>query len=89
MTSNSKTRSDAFYRERVLRSRQMTDEECMVEGIRLFEAEQARVRAEFFNRLQETSAVELPKAVRRHFHLPIEQERGPDFYERLRCLPMP
>lgn len=81
--------ADAIYRERVLRARQMTGEERMMEGVRLFEAEQEAVRAGVSESMPDASEAELTEAVRRHFHLAREQERGPDFYEKLRYLPVP
>jgi hypothetical protein len=89
MTSDSKVQGDALHRERFLRARQMTGEERMMEGVRLFEAEQGAVRKALSNTMPDASDAELTKAVRRHFHLAREQERGPDFYEKLRYLPVP
>lgn len=80
---------DAIYRERVLRARKMTGEERMAEGVRMFEAEQDVVRAEFSGTMPDASDAQLTEAVRRHFQLAREQERGPDFHERLRYLPVP
>ena len=81
--------SDAVYRERVLRARKMTPEERMIEGVRLFESEQEAVWAGFSKTMPDASDAELVETVRRHFRLAREQERGPDFYEKLRYLPVP
>ncbi len=81
--------ADAIYRERVLRAREMTPEERMIEGVRMFEIEQEAVRAEFSKTMPGASDAELAEAVRHHFHLAREQERGPDFYEKLHYLPVP
>jgi hypothetical protein len=89
MTADSEAQDDPIYRARILRSRQMTGEERMLEGVRLFEAEQESVRVGFAKTMPDASDAELTEAVRRHFHLAREQERGPDFYEKLRYLPVP
>lgn len=81
--------ADAIYRARVLRARKMTPEERMIEGVRMFEVEQETVRAGFSKTMPDASDAELGEAVRCHFHLVREQERGPDFYEKLRYLPVP
>lgn len=81
--------ADAPCRERFLHARQMTGEERMMEGLRLFEAEQADVRAGISKLMPDASDAELTEAVRHHFRLAREQERGPDFYEKMRYLPVP
>lgn len=89
MTSDSNAQADAHHRERVLRARQMTPEERVLEGVRMFEAEQNAVRAAFSKTMPDASDAELTEAVRRHFRLAREQERGPDFFEKLRYLSVP
>ena len=81
--------ADALYWERVARARRMTPEERMMEGVRLFEVEQQVVRAKLAKTMPGASEADLDAAVRRHFSLIREQERGPDFYEKLRYLPVP
>lgn len=89
MNPEFKPLADAIYRERVLRARNMTPEERIIEGVRMFETEQEAVRAAFSKTMPDASDAELTEAARRHFHLAREQERGPDFYEKLRYLPVP
>ena len=89
MNSENQSSEDALYRERVLHARRMTPEERMMEGVRLFEVEQAAVRTEFAKTMPGASAAELTEAVRQHFRRIREEERGPDFYEKLRYLPVP
>ena len=89
MANEFQSLADELYRERVLRARQMTPGERMMEGVRLFEVEQEAVRAEFVKTMPGASEAELTEAVRRHFRRIREEERGPDFYEKLRYLPVP
>lgn len=89
MNSDPQPTVDAIYRERVLRARQMTGEERMMEALRLFEAEQVAERAGFSKTMPGASDAELTEAVRRHFHLAREQERGSEFCEKLHYLPVP
>ena len=67
----------------------MSPEERMIEGLRLFEVEAEAARAEIAKTMAGASEADLDAAVRRHFSLIREQERGPDFYEKLRYLPVP
>ena len=89
MNSEFEPLSDALYWELVERARQMTPEERMLEGFRLFDVEAEAVRSEIAKTMPGASEAELAAAVRHHFRLVREQERGPDFYEKLRYLPVP
>ena len=89
MNPEFKPLADEIYRERVLRARQMTPEERMREGFRMFDVEAEAVRSEIAKTMPGASEAELAAAVRHHFRLVREQERGPDFYEKLRYLPVP
>jgi hypothetical protein len=81
--------ADAIYHEHVLRVRKMTPEERMLEGVGMLEAEQEAVWTACSKTIPSASDTELNEAVRRHFRLARQQERGPDFYEKLRYLPVP
>jgi len=86
MDSDNQPLDDAAYRERIERARRMTPEERMTEGVRLFEVEQEALRAEIAKAIPDASEADLTEAVRHHFRLVRERERGPDFYEKLRYL---
>lgn len=46
MNANKQATADALYRERVIRARQMTGEEKMLEGVRMFDRECAAMPLE-------------------------------------------
>lgn len=89
MTSDSQAQADALYRERGLRARQMTPEERMLEGVRMFESVREAVRAALSKMMADASGAELTEAVRHYIHLARDQERGLDFYGKLRYLAVP
>lgn len=85
MSNESQPLADALYRERVLRARQMTPEERMLEGLRMFDRECEAMREEILKVNPKFSEAECLAELRRRLR-EADAENEAQFY---RPIPAP